>query len=352
MFKLFLIVIAALTLAGCTTLGYYAQAASGELSILAHRRDVSRVIADPATPDGVRRKLRRASRIRHFASATLHLPDNDSYTSYVKLDRRYPVWVIYAAKPFSLAPLEWCYPFVGCVPYRGYFAKSDAKAFADRLRADGKDVYLGGAPAYSTLGWFADPLLSNMLRWPPAALAGVIFHELAHQVVYVDGDAKFNESFANTVEKVGVRRWLELHDKPAKLQALRHRHEATRAFRKRVIKLRRRLTRIYAASSDKADKRRQKAEAFDWLKRRHKKLEARYGVAIQANWFKHPLNNASLAVVTTYNVWQPAFQHLLHCDAGLLQRFYYDVKTIAALHPEARHQKLRQLMNTKQCPPP
>ncbi|HET6726291.1 MAG TPA: aminopeptidase [Gammaproteobacteria bacterium] len=337
------IILCAFALTGCATLGYYAQAVSGEIDVLSSREDVRQVINDPATPDTERAKLQFAMRVRRFASLQLELPDNDSYKNYVKLNRRYPVWVVYAAPPFSLAPTEWCYWFVGCVPYRGYFDKDDAEAFAAGLRAKGEDVYLGGAPAYSTLGWFADPLFSNMLRWSPMALAGLIFHELAHQLVYVDGDAAFNESFADTVEAVGVERWLTQHGEKDKLCAWRREHKASRAFQDVVGKLRRRLAKIYSAPIDDAAKRRKKAAAFAWLRRQHAKLDEQFGFAIYGEWFTHPLNNASLALVTTYNVWQPAFRRLLQHDGGDLQAFYADVRDLAALTPKARHARLQAL---------
>ncbi|HET7370569.1 MAG TPA: aminopeptidase [Gammaproteobacteria bacterium] len=339
----FAVIACCVLLAGCATLGYYTQAVTGELSVLTSRRDISAVIDDPATAPAVRTKLQLALRVRAFASRELHLPDNDSYRSYVDLDRRYPVWVVYAAPPFSLAPLEWCYLFVGCVPYRGYFDKEDAAAFAAGLRGEGKDVYLGGAPTYSTLGWFADPLFSNMLRWPPAALAGLIFHELAHQLIYIEGDAGFNESFADTVETVGVERWLASRGKQTRLQAYRRGLNASKQFQQLVGELRQRLAKIYAAPMSEAAKARKKQAAFSWLKQRHKALVEQYDRAIYSSWFTHPLNNASLAVVTTYNVWQPAFMHLLECSGGDLEKFYAAVKRIAALDPQARQARLKAL---------
>ncbi|HET7570994.1 MAG TPA: aminopeptidase [Gammaproteobacteria bacterium] len=339
-----------ITLTGCATLGYYVQAISGEVSILTSRRDITDVIADPDTPPATKAKLEFALRVRSFASQSLHLPDNDSYRTYVKLDRRFPVWVVYAAPPFSLAPVEWCYPFAGCVPYRGYFARDDAAAFAAKLRKQGKDVYLGGAPSYSTLGWFADPLFSNMLRWSRVSLAGLIFHELAHQQVYIEGAAQFNESFADTVETVGIERWLTAHGEQDKLKAYHRIQAETRAFQALVGKLRQRLKKIYAAPTSAAVKRRKKALAIEWLKRQHAALVAQYDQPIYSEWFTHPLNNASLAVVTTYNVWQPAFQQLLRCDGGRLEQFYADVKALAALEPAARRARLKGLTDTGLTP--
>lgn len=337
-------------LAGCATLGYYAQAVSGELSILTNRRDISKVIADPKTPAAVRAKLTLALKARDFASRTLHLPDNDSYRTYVDLDRRYPVWVVYAAPPFSLTPITWCFLFAGCVPYRGYFSKDAADAFAAQLNKQGNDVYVGGAPSYSTLGWFADPVFSNMLRWNDAALAGLIFHELAHQLVYVKNDSSFNESFADTVQTVGIRRWLRAQGEPEALAAYEQGLAVERAFEDLVRETRTRLEKIYAAPLNAAAKRQRKAEAFAWLKARYARLVAQTGRDVYGEWFTHPLNNASLQVITTYDQWQPAFERLLACTGDDLPAFYAKVREIAALAPAARHARLRALAPARVTP--
>jgi predicted aminopeptidase len=342
-FTLLAVCCAAVVMTGCSTLSYYAQAVSGEVTILSSRRDINHVIDNPATPERVRAALHFVRRVRHFAHHALDLPNNGSYRTYVDLGRPYPVWVVYAAPPFSLRPVEWCYWFVGCAPYRGYFHKTDAQTFAAKLRHKGDDVYLGGAPAYSTLGWFADPVTSNMLHWPRPALAGLIFHELAHQLVYVDGAARFNESFADTVEHIGIKRWLSREHKRAKRKALRENRQARQAFQALIGKLRGRLKKIYSSSAGDGKKRRQKTRAFAWLKRRHKALEKRFGRPIYAAWFEHPENNASLAVLTTYDQYQPAFRRLLKCDGGHLEQFYADVRAIAKLDQPARRARLDSL---------
>ncbi len=194
-------------LAGCGEIEFYWQGIAGQTEIIARARPIDEVIA--ATPDPVlKARLARAQAIRAFASRELALPDNRSYTNYADLGRPYAVWNVFAAPELSLSPRQWCFPIAGCVSYRGYFAEGDARAEAARIAAAGDDVHVGGVPAYSTLGYFDDPVLSTFVRYREVELARLIFHELAHQVVYVKDDTSFNESFATAVEEEGIARWL------------------------------------------------------------------------------------------------------------------------------------------------
>ena len=196
-----------LMLSGCSTVNYYAHVAKGQGELVVSRRDVTEVVNDPSVDAGTRQRLQLSQEARRFATAHLDLPDNRSYTSYVQLDRPYVVWNVFATPRFSVAPIQHCFPFAGCVAYRGYFSKDKAKAESARLEALGDDVYVGGVPAYSTLGWFSDSILSSMMRWDDDELAGTIFHELAHQQIYVKDDSAFNESFASFVQEEGLREW-------------------------------------------------------------------------------------------------------------------------------------------------
>ena len=195
---------AVLPLSGC----YLLQAAGGQMEISAKREPIAEVIADAATPPQLRARLEYVANARDFASRELGLPDNESYRSYADLDRPYVVWNVFAAPEFSVEPRRWCFPIAGCVVYRGYFSEEAAQHYASRLRRRGDDAAVGGVAAYSTLGHFKDPVLSTMLGWSDAQLAATLFHELAHQVVYVPGDSEFNESFATVVEEAGLERWL------------------------------------------------------------------------------------------------------------------------------------------------
>ncbi|HET9663597.1 MAG TPA: aminopeptidase, partial [Burkholderiales bacterium] len=196
---------------GCTNVGYYLQSVSGQLDIWRRERPIDELIADPGTPAPLKQKLSKVQQIRHFASAELGLPKGGSYTRYADLERQFVVWNVFATPEFSLRPLQWCFPIAGCVSYRGYFLHEDAERFAATLAAEGNDVFVGGVPAYSTLGWFADPVLNTFIHYPVYRIAQLIFHELSHREVYAPNDTVFNESFAVVVEEIGVARWLERH---------------------------------------------------------------------------------------------------------------------------------------------
>ena len=202
-------------LGGCTNLGYYYQAVEGQMQIWHRSRPIKQVIDDAQTPAQIRERLELVLRVRDFASAELALPDNGSYRKYADVERPFVVWNAFAAGEFSVAPKEWCFLFAGCVGYRGYFSQAGAERFAEDLKRQGLDVFVAGIPAYSTLGWFDDPVLNTVVRYPDAQLAQLIFHELAHQVFYVAGDTMFNESFAVAVELEGVDRWLARDGDPS-----------------------------------------------------------------------------------------------------------------------------------------
>ncbi len=340
----------ALLAAGCFALGacslpYYGQAANGELKMLSKRKPIKAVIADPATPADVREKLEFVAVARRYAVTALGLPDNASYKSYVKLDHAYPVWVVFAAPEFSLEPLTWCFPFSGCVPYRGYFREEKAQAFADKLAKQGDDVYVDGAPAYSTLGWFADPVYSSMLQWNDVALAGTIFHELAHQKLYVKGDSAFNESFADTVEDVGIGRFFTAHD-PALLPIWNNQRGSDRATDGYVDEARASLAVIYASKVSDAQKRKEKRAEYQWLVAHFLQAGKRFGVTYSPGWLEN-LNNASFAQMTTYDRWEPAFHHLLTCVHGDLPAFYHAAAHLGSLPIKTRTARLEALAASK-----
>ncbi len=200
-----------LSITGCASVGYYLQAMQGQVSVMQSARPISQWLADPGVDDDLKSRLKRARDIRAYAAAELGLPDNGSYKSYADLKRPYVMWNVVATPELSLKPQQWCFPVAGCVDYRGYYSKAAAQQFAEGLRRQGYDVRVSGVPAYSTLGWFNDPVLSTFIDYPEAEVARMVFHELAHQVAYAPGDSQFNESFATAVEEVGVARWLAAH---------------------------------------------------------------------------------------------------------------------------------------------
>ena len=301
--------------AGCQSLAYYTQAIGGHFRVLAKARPVSDWLADPATPPELKERLETARRIREFASKSLALPDNGSYVSYADIGRPYVVWNVFAAPELSVEPKLECFPFAGCVSYRGFYSEDDARRHAERLRAEGYDVYVGGVPAYSTLGWSDDPLLSTFIRDSDAQLARLVFHELAHQVVYARGDTTFNESFAVTVEEEGVRRWLEAENRSGELAAFSSAQARKRDLAERVSQARERLRAVYA--SDLA--REQKLE--------HKRAEWQRLRAASPALPAEP-NNAILASIAVYTELVPAFERLL-AESGSFEAFYRRVKELA-----------------------
>jgi len=315
----------ALLLAGCETLSYYAQAVGGQLQIMAAAQPVERLLADPQTPPDLRRRLELAQRIRDFATRELKLPDNGSYRSYAALARPFVAWNVVAVPAFALEPVSSCFPVAGCVSYRGFFAREDAEAHAERLRAEGNDIYLYGVPAYSTLGHFDDPLLSTFIQYSEGELARLIFHELAHQVAYAKDDSTFNESFAVAVERAGLRRWLS--GREADLQALAGVELRSQAFSAQLEQTRARLRALYRMPLAPEEMRRRKAMEL---------------AALKPELAKHPRlagvepNNAFLAARATYTQLVPRFEQLLAEEGGDLARFYERVKTLAATEPSRR----------------
>jgi predicted aminopeptidase len=333
----------AIALSSCATLSYYWQAFDGQMEILNNRRPITQVVADRSTPGEVRERLAALIPIREFASKELALPDNRSYRSYADLRRPYVIWNVFATEEFSVEPSQWCFPIAGCVPYRGYFSKARAQAFAANLPSSKYDVFVAGVPAYSTLGYFDDPILNTFLHYPDYELARLVFHELAHQIVYVQGDAMFNESFATAVEEAGVERWLALQriaDTRAKWSDSQvHRKD----FQRLVLDYRQRLQALYGSTASTEEKRTGKARIFADLKEEGARLKEKWGgYGGYDRWFSQPLNNAHLAAIAIYTELVPAFHALLDSKRGDFRAFYTAVKQIAKLPKAERDSVLRQ----------
>ena len=309
-----------LALTGCETLAYYAQAVGGQLSMLARAQPVERVISDPETAPALRERLALARSIRDFAAKALALPDNESYRRYAELDRPYAVWNVVAAPEFSLEPLQSCFPVAGCVSYRGFFSREGAEQHAENLRAEGYDVFVYGVAAYSTLGRFDDPLLSTFIRYPDAELARLLFHELSHQVAYVKDDSTFNESFAVSVEREGVRRWLAASGRKELLAGFLETQRRNAALLALLEDARTRLKALYSSPLAPEAKREQKRAEMEALAGKLKGYPRLAG---------YSPNNALLASFATYTQLVPAFEKLLAEEGGDLPRFYARVKKLA-----------------------
>jgi len=305
-------------------LGYYGQSIGGQWEVWDKSKPIDEILASSDTADPLREKLQMVLDIRDFASSELALPDNDSYRSYADLQRPFVVWNVFATKPFELNLKRWCFPFAGCVGYRGYFAQTDAQAFADQLAAaEGLDVYIGGVAAYSTLGWFDDPLLNTVLQRSPARIAGLIFHELAHQQLYVEGDTAFNEGFATTVQLEGVRRWLEKQGSQQQRQDYAQFQQRQDEFVVLVTDVRDQLQALYAETLDETEMQARKTAIQVELRQQYQQLKKQWGgYAGYDTWFAQDLNNAQLAAVTTYRDHVPVFQRLLAGKQGDMAAFY------------------------------
>lgn len=344
------LVVEALLLSGCTALGdsvgYYWQSIGGHLRVMQAARPLEQWLDDPRTDPALRRRLELARDLRRFAVEQLALPDNDSYTRYVELNRPFVVWNVFATPELSLSLQRWCFPVAGCVDYRGYYDFDEAERYARRMRARGFDAYVGAVPAYSTLGWFADPLLSTFIRYPEAELARLLFHELAHQVAYAPGDTAFNESFATAVEEAGIERWIAVRGDARLAQAYADWSTRRRDFQSLLARHREQLGALYASTADDALKRARKAEILAALRDEYERVrQARWGgFAGYDRWFAQPLTNAHLASVSTYTQWVPAFRALLAREQGDLQRFYRAVRALAEASPSERRARLYVLM--------
>lgn len=332
-------------LASCSTLNYYSQAAQGQLELLSDARPIDDWIADPGTSSRLRLRLETARQIRRFAVSEMALPDNNSYKNYASLKRKYVLWNVVATPELSLHPLVWCFPVAGCVNYRGYYNKEAAEAYAKELKADGNDVEVGGVPAYSTLGWFSDPLISTFINYPDAELARMIFHELAHQIVYAQGDSQFNESFASTVEEVGVERWMDRFGNQAMRDSYARYKSRKHDFLVLLLKYRKALEQNYAlVDRSDSEKRAVKARLFQELKDEYQVLKGNWGgYAGYDRFFEQPLSNAHLASIATYEDFVPAFRAMLKRD-GSFPRFYKSVKQLAEMDRADRHRILKALV--------
>lgn len=330
-----------LLVSGCAQLGYYAQAVEGQVSLLSRARPIDQWLSDPAVTDDLKSRLKRTQQIRAFAARELGLPDNGSYKNYADLKRKYVMWNVIATPELSMTPQQWCFPVAGCVDYRGYYSKDAAEAFADNLRRQGRDVRVSGVPAYSTLGWFNDPVLSTFIDYPEAEVARMVFHELAHQIAYAPGDSQFNESFATTVEEIGVARWLAAQGS----DQMRDDYQAYRQRKEDFLALlnfcRHQLEANYARPVSDTEKRARKAQLIEAMRHDYEVLKAERwgGYTGYDRWFDGPVSNAHFVLVATYHDLVPAFR-ALHAAQADFSKFYQEVRQLARLNKAERRTRL------------
>jgi predicted aminopeptidase len=319
----FLVIALVLPLSGCGSFSYYHQAIRGHWDLMSQRVAIDKLISNPDTDRELKRKLLLVSHARDFASHELNLPDNDSYRSYSDLGREYVVWNVFAARELSLEPVSSCFVFVGCLSYRGFFKLDKAHAHASTLKSAGHEVFVAGVAAYSTLGWFADPVLNTMLVWDDVRIVEVIFHELAHQLLYANNDSVFNESFATIVAEIGVERWLQSRSQ---------------------------LDAVYKDSQTDELKRVAKSEVFSDLLADYAVLKQDWGnYAGYDAWMNSDLNNAKIASVATYHDYVPGFRSILNDADNDLIRFYASAKSLASLPQLQRQQCLSSSLDRTAC---
>lgn len=334
----------ALLAAGCNTVHYYHQAAAGQYEVFSRQEKITSLLARTNTPPELRGKLELVLRLREFAERELHLKTGGHYAKYADLGRPYVVWNVYAAPEFSVEPKRWWYPIVGKLKYRGFFAEADARACAAELAKEGYDVHVGGAEAYSTLGYFKDPVLNTFIHHPPADLAETLFHELAHQRLFASGDTDFNEAFATAVGEEGARRWLAQYGDATMRAEYEQDLQRQRQFVALVLQARDELKKTYETGGADESKRAAKEQVIARLRSDYEQLKISWnGYRGYDGWFQRPINNARLNTVATYFTLVPAFQQLLAKHGGDLPAFYAAAKAVAALPKDGRHEKLMAL---------
>lgn len=339
-----LALIVPLLLQGCESAKYYTQAIHGQLKILHARESIDSVLADVSIDEEVKSKLNLISDAKQFANVTLSLPTEDLYTSFVQLDSPYVVWNVFAALPFSISPKTWCYPVIGCLSYRGYFAEEDAIHYAAKLKRKGYEVFVGGISAYSTLGWFNDPILSSFLYRNDEQLAGLLFHELSHQLLYFDGDTTFNESFATTVELEGIKRYLNKPEQQTRYNNYLLTQHHRQQFITLMIDYRYKLNTLYQSTKSEAQMIAGKEQLFNELKTDYHAMSEHWPSSNNyTHWLNNQLNNAKLNTLATYHTLVKPLQQLLHQHRNDLPAFYNACLAMKEWDKQRRHDYLLSL---------
>lgn len=333
----------ALLLSGCETLAYYGQSIGGHLNLMAKQAPLQEAVVDTRLSSKVRSNLSQVKAMRDFALDQLGIKDNGSYLTFVDVGREAVVWSVVATPELSLIPQQWCYPIIGCASYRGYFAKEDAQAYVAGLEAQNMDVAVLAVPAYSTLGWFADPLPSTVASWSSYRVAALIFHEFAHQALYAEDDSAFNESFATVIEQALLLQWLNTVDQQSITQWQKS-EAREKDFDELLFALRNKLDAIYSSASQDEDKRRNKEAAFSELRFEYFELKQQWnGYSGYDRWMSQDLNNAHLAGINLYRQWVPALHHLLDKHGGDIKAFVNACKMLADLPVDQRLERLMAL---------
>jgi predicted aminopeptidase len=320
----------AVSLLGCETVEFYRQAVVGQIGLLARREPTQRLVAAADTDPVLRTRLAEVDQILRFARDQLLLPANGQFSSYVHVDGEYVVWSVFATPEFSTQPTQWCYPIIGCASYRGYFKERDARRLGRRLQAVRHDVAVGGVVAYSTLGWFHDPLLSTYIDWEPAQLAGLLFHELAHTKLFVKDDTAFNEGLATFVEREGVRQWLESIGDTTEIDRAQARWNRSDQLVRFMLGWRSQLTELYGQPFDTMARRMLKGDMMDEIDRCLLVNIDALGGSAARTLLREPMNNARLVPIAAYHEYVVGFRGIFDAGDRNWQTFYRRVKSLAA----------------------
>lgn len=325
---------------GCASINYYSQSIQGQLEVISKSQDINEILKDKTIPDDLRKKLNTVLELRAFSIKVLRLPENESYLSYADLERDYVIWNIFANEEFSLEPVNWCYVIVGCLSYRGYFSKSDATKYALELKKQGYDVYLGGVAAYSTLGWFDDPILNTMLLWSDNRLATVLFHELAHQQLYIKDDTEFNESYADALAHIGVTKWLTTKANKNLLKDYEQSMYQERQFVNLIMRYKPKLSALYQSNQTEPEKREEKKRLLKNMRDDFFDLSRHWQSNPYKAWFSNDVNNAKLAAIVTYRKYVPIFLDIYQKLENDLSKFYSYAKSLSNCKPMKRKEIL------------
>jgi predicted aminopeptidase len=335
-----------LLLSACSDIGYYWHSARGHMDIMARRVDIQAIIDNPESDEKLRERLKQIKEIRRFAVDKLKLPDNGSYSQYVKLDHPYVLQNLFAAPEFSTRLKTWCYPVAGCTSYRGFFEEDRLQSFVEQLQSDNlagnMDIHIGKTSAYSTLGWFDDPVLSSFIGWKDYRLAGLLFHELTHQVLYIDDDTEFNESLATAVQQQGTRLWLQSHHRTAELDEFRRWNIYRQAVMSLIGTTRDDLYTLYQKELSEDDLRHHKKQILSKAGSNHQQLANKHEIKNGfKRWFSEGLNNAKLGSISTYNAKVPAFNSILQKHNYDFNLFFKTVTHLGNLPKKARDSCLK-----------
>ncbi len=329
---------------GCASFSYYLDVVNGHANVINQQRPVTEVLNDPQTSEELRQALINIQQARDFAVTELHLPDNDSYRYYADIQRKYATWNVVATPRLSVQAKQWCFLFAGCLNYRGFFSEQDAEEYAEKLQRQDYDIYVAGSRAYSTLGWFDDPLLNTMMYRSEASRVGVVFHELAHQKIYISDDSAFNEGFAVFLQQEGVRRWFRYRQQEKAYRDYLKTNRRRQQFNQLLLQTRQKLAEVYASDLDTAAKLQRKQQLFDQLKKDYQIFKQKWqGYDGYDAWMRQDLNNAHLALVATYHQQVNRFARLLAYHRGDLENFYASVRRLGNLTRQQRKQRLQEI---------